>query len=105
MTTVLVTSVKFQKEQGEQLRKLAAAHRELTQWIKDHPQEAQQMVAEELAAETKSKISPELIAAAWKRIELTNEVSLEALQTFVANAQKAGFLKAVPPLDALVLKP
>jgi NitT/TauT family transport system substrate-binding protein len=105
VTTVLVTSVKFQKEQGELLRKLAAAHRELTQWIKDHPQEAQKMVVDELAAETKSKISPELIASAWKRIELTNDVSLESLQTYVVNAQKAGFLKKVPSLDALVLKP
>lgn len=105
VTTVLVTSVKFQKEQAELLRKLDAAHRELTQWIKDHPQEAQQMVVDELAAETKSKISPDLIASAWKRIELTNDVSLDSLQTYVVNAQKAGFLKKVPSLDALVLKP
>jgi len=105
VTTVLVSSVKFQKEQGELLRKLIAAHKELTQWIKDHPQEAQAMVVEELSAETRSKISPDLIAAAWKRIELTNAVSMENLQTFVENAQKAGFLKKVPSLDALVLKP
>ena len=105
VTTVLVTSVKFQKEQAELLRKLTSAHRELTQWIKDHPQEAQAMVVAELSAETRSKISPDLIAAAWKRIELTHEVSMESLKTFVTNAQKAGFLKAVPSLDALVLKP
>jgi len=105
VTTVLVTSVKYQKDQAEQLRKLVQAHRELTEWIKAHPAEAQAMVVEELSAETKSKISPDLIAATWKRIELTNEVSLESLNTFVANAQKAGFLKKVPDLRTLVQTP
>lgn len=105
VTTVLVSSVKYGKEQRELLRKLVAAHKELTQWIKDHPAEAQAMVVEELSAETKSKISPDLIAAAWKRIELTNEVSLDNLKTFVANAQKAGFLRKMPDLGALVQTP
>jgi len=105
VTTVLVSSVKFQNEQRDLLRKLVAAHKELTQWIKDHPAEAQAMVVEELNAETKSRISPELIAAAWPRIELTNEVALESLKTFVVNAQKAGFLKTVPSLEALVQSP
>ncbi|MEI7957768.1 MAG: ABC transporter substrate-binding protein [Verrucomicrobiota bacterium] len=105
VTTVLVSSVKYQTEQREQLRKIVQAHKELTDWIKAHPAEAQAMVVEELSAETKSKISPALIAAAWQRIELTNEVSLENLNTFVANAQKAGFLRKVPDLRALVPAP
>jgi len=105
VTTVLVSSVKYQKEQREQLRKLVQAHKELTEWIKAHLAEAQAMVVEELSAETKSKISPALIAAAWKRIELTNEVSLESLSTYVTNAQKAGFLRQVPDLRQLVQTP
>jgi NitT/TauT family transport system substrate-binding protein len=105
VTTVLVSSVKFQKEQPELLRKITAAHRELTRWIKDHPAESQQMVVEELTAETRTKISPDLVAAAWKRIDLTDAISLGALQSFVANAQKAGFLKQVPPLESLIVNP
>ena len=45
------------------------------------------------------------IAAAWKRIELTNDVSMESLKTFVSNAQKAGFLRGTPDLGRLVEKP
>ncbi|MCX6966921.1 MAG: ABC transporter substrate-binding protein [Verrucomicrobia bacterium] len=105
VTTVLVSSVRYQREQREQLRKLLQAHAELTEWIKAHPQEAQAMVVAELSAETKSKISPELIASAWTRIELTKEVSLESLDTFVVNAQKAGFLRQVPDLHRLVQTP
>ena len=102
VTTVLVSSVKFQKEHADQLRKLLQAHKELTEWIKAHPEEAQAMVVEELSAEMHSKISPDLIAAAWKRMELTNEVSLESLKTYVVNAQKAGFLRKVPDLQGLI---
>ena len=105
VTTVLVSSVPFQKEHSEQLRKLVQAHKELTEWIQAHPGEAQAMVVEELAAETQSKISPALIASAWKRIELTNTVSLESLNTYVSNAQKAGFLRKVPDLHLLIQFP
>ena len=104
VTTVLVSSVKFQNEHREQLRKLVQAHAELTEWIKAHPDEAQAMVVEELSAETQTKISPDLIAAAWQRIELTHEVSLESLTTYVSNARKAGFLRQVPDLRALVVQ-
>lgn len=102
VTTVLVTSVKFRQENRELLRKIAAAHKGLTDWIVAHPAEAQAMVVEELAAETRSKISPELVAAAWKRIELTNAVSLPSLETYVKDAQAAGFLRQVPDLKLLV---
>ena len=102
VTTVLVSSVKFMNEQRALLAKLVQAHKELTDWIKAHPEEAQKMVVAELAEETRGKISPALIASAWKRIELTNDVSLENLKTFVSNAKKAGFLRTVPDLEGLV---
>ena len=105
VTTVLVSSEKLVSEQRPLLKKLVEAHKELTGWIKAHPEEAQAMVVAELSEETRSKISPELIAAAWPRILLTNEVSLESLNAFVANAKKAGFLDNVPPLEKLVIAP
>ena len=105
ITTVLVSSVKFQKEQNALLRKLVLAHRELTEWIKAHPEEAQKMVVEELFDEMKSKVAPELIASSWKRIELTNDVSVESLDTYVTNALKAGFLRKKPDMRILVQIP
>ena len=105
VTTVLVSSVKFMNGQRDLLKKLVQAHKELTDWIKAHPQEAQQMVVAELGEETRTKISPDLIAAAWKRIDLTNDVSVENLKVFVGNAQKAGFLRTVPDIASLVQNP
>ena len=102
VTTVLVSSVKFSDSQRPLLQKLVKAHKELTEWIKANPQEAQKMVVAELSEETRSKMSPELVSDAWQRIELTNDVPLESLQTFVANAKKAGFLRTAPDLGRLV---
>jgi NitT/TauT family transport system substrate-binding protein len=105
VTTVLVSSVKFKEQKRDLLKKFVQAHIELTDWIKAHPEEAQKMVRDELTDLMKKPISPELVAHSWKRIILTNEVSQPSLETFVSNAQKAGFLRGSPNLNRLVEKP
>lgn len=105
VTTVLVSSAKFLGGNSELAKKFATAHRELTDWITAHPDEAQKLAAAELAEETKAKISPELVTSAWSRIRLTNDVSRTSLETFVANAQKAGFLRSAPDLSRLLVTP
>jgi len=101
--TVLVSSAKFLADHRDLVTKFVAAHRELTLWIEQHPEEAQKLVEYELDAETKGKISPALIAHAWNRIILTNDVSRDSLEKFVANAQAAGFLHEVPDLSQLIV--
>ena len=100
--TVLVSSVKFIKTKRELAKKFAQAHRELTDWILAHPDEAKQMVRQELAAETRAEVSADLIAQAWKRIVLTTDVSLDEYQHFISNAQRAGFMRAAPDLSRLI---
>jgi NitT/TauT family transport system substrate-binding protein len=105
VTTVLVSSVKFLGANREQLRTFVAAHQELTEWIKANPEEAQRMVREELAAETRTSMPAELIGRAWRRMVVTSAVSPEALAKFMANAQSAGFLRGVPDLAGLIERP
>lgn len=100
--TVLVSGVKFLKRKHDLAAKFVRAHRELTEWILSHPDEAQQMVRQELAAETKADVSPDLIAQAWKRIVLTNDPSIEEYRHFVADAQRAGFIRSTPDLSRLI---
>ena len=100
--TVLVSSVKFLKTKRELAKKFAQAHRELTEWIVAHPDEARQMVRQELAAEMRAEVSPDLIAQAWKRIVLSTAVSRDEYQQFVLNAQRAGFLRSTPDLSRLI---
>jgi NitT/TauT family transport system substrate-binding protein len=100
--TVLVSSAKFIKTKRELAKKFAQAHRELTEWILAHPDEAKQMVRQELAVETRAEVSADLIAQAWKRIVLTTDVSLEEYQHFISNAQRAGFMRRAPDLSRLI---
>jgi len=105
ITTVIASGAKFLKEHRELAHRVVAAHQELTAWIKAHPNEAQQIAHDELLAETRTEIAPELIAHAWTRITLTPSVSREALEGFVARAKAAGFLRSLPDLSRLVETP
>jgi NitT/TauT family transport system substrate-binding protein len=101
-TTVLVSSVKFLSKNRDLAKKFVEAHRALTDWIEKNPEEAQKLVVAELQEETRGQISAALIASAWKRILLTNDVSRDALEKFVANAKAAGFLRDVPDRARLI---
>jgi NitT/TauT family transport system substrate-binding protein len=100
-TTVLVSSVKFLKEKRELAQKFVAAHRELTQWINKNPEEAQRLLKAELLEETKNDMSPEVIAAGWRRIAFTAEVPHASVETFMQNSVRAGFIKSPPDLTKL----
>lgn len=100
--TLLASSAAFVKNQPELGRKLIAAHRELTQWIKDHPAEATALIKAELTELMHAEPKDELIARALSRIVITDAVSRESLDTMVGAAQKAGFLKDIPALDQLL---
>ena len=103
-TTVLVSSAKF-FQQRELVKKFAQAHAELTDWIQKNPDEAQRLIKTELLEETKSDMAPEIITAAWKRIVFTSEAPRAAVETFVQNSVKAGFIKTTPDLSKLFETP
>ena len=105
ITTVLVSSAKFLRDRRELAKKFAAAHAELTEWMQKNPEEAQKILREELSAETTREIPAELIARSWKRLKFTTGISREPLEKFVADAQKAGFMRGAPDLKRLVEAP
>jgi NitT/TauT family transport system substrate-binding protein len=104
-TTVLVSSVKFLNEKRELASKFVQANRDLTDWISKNPAEAQKIVKAELLAETRSDVSAELLAHAWKRIIFTSEIPRASVQAFVANSQRAGFMKTAPDISRLFEMP
>jgi ABC transporter, substrate-binding protein, aliphatic sulfonates family len=104
-TTVLVSSVKFLKNQRDLAKKFAQAHAELTDWIQKNPDEAQRLIKAELLEETKSDMAPEVITAAWKRIVFTSETPRASVEKFMQNSVKAGFIKTAPDLSKLFETP
>lgn len=100
--TMLVSSAAFIQDRPELAKKLAAAHRELTEWVKANADEARKLAVAELTALTTREPKPAVLDKAIPRMVLTNDVSRASLEKMVSNAKAAGFLKDFPALDPLL---
>ena len=105
ITTWLVSSVKFLRDQRDLAKKIAAANVELTNWIQQNQAEAQKLLIEELKAETRADFPPDAVAQAWKRIQFTSEVSPKLIAKSVQDGKEAGFLKGSTDTSKLVETP
>lgn len=105
LTTWLASSARFLDNHRELAKKIAQANVELTEWLQSHPDEAQKLVLQELEAETKSKLEPESVSEAWKRIRFTPEVSPQLVLKAVADGQSAGFIKGSTDTSKLIVAP
>ena len=105
VTTVLVGRVGWLRRHPKEAAAIIQAHKELTQWIIEHPQEAQQHVVAELTELTQAPFDPELVRSAWQRLNLTTDIDVPGLQQFVTDAQDCGLLDRVPALDGMIYKP
>jgi NitT/TauT family transport system substrate-binding protein len=102
ITTWLAASAKFLSSQRELAKKIAQANTELTQWIVEHPDEAQKMLIAELKEETRADFAPEVIAQAWKRIKLSSEIPRNLVDKAVKDATDVGFLKGNTDTSKLI---
>jgi NitT/TauT family transport system substrate-binding protein len=100
--TLLASSADLLKDRPELAAKLAAAHRELTDWILANPEEARRLMVAELTALTTREPKAAVLDLAIPRVVLSNEVSRQSLETMVAQAKAAGFLREFPPIEALL---
>ena len=110
VTTVLASRVGWLKHHPQTANQLIAAHKKLTQWIYEHPQEAQKHVADEMMHLTQSGESEraefeKLIKSAWNRMTLTDTVDVAGLEQFVKDGQSTGLLDHVPPVQGMLYTP
>lgn len=104
VTTVLAGRVVWLKNHPQEAEAIIRAHCELNQWILEHPEEAQARIVEELTLLTQAPMEPELVRSAWARLKLVHEIDLAGLNQFVKDAQDAGLLDRVPPLEGIIYK-
>ncbi len=105
ITTWLISSTKFLNDHRDLAKKIAEANKELTQWIKAHPAEAQSMLVNELKAETRTEVPADSVSRSLQRINLTDEVSPGLIQKAVRDSKDAGFSKGASDISKLVASP
>ncbi len=101
VTTVLAARARFLRDRPELAARFVAAHRELTDWINAHPDEARAQVRAGLSAEVRREIPEAVVAGSWRRLRFTAEVDRAQFDALVAEAQSVGFLRDALPLDRL----
>src|SRR5438045_5412533 len=74
ITTWLVSSNKFLRDQRDLVKKIVAANAELTDWMQKNTDEAQKLLLAELKEETRTTFDADAVAQAWKRIKFTTAV-------------------------------
>jgi NitT/TauT family transport system substrate-binding protein len=100
--TMLISRAAFIVERPDLAKKIAEAHRELTEWVKANLAEARKLLVAELKELTTKEPKAAVVDKALARTFLTNDVSRPSLDKMVAGAKTAGFLKDIPPLDQLL---
>jgi NitT/TauT family transport system substrate-binding protein len=98
VTTQLVSSVAFLAQQPAVVKKIVAAHVELTDWINAHPADAKRLLNAEIEVETSKGIAAAVLDRAWERIEITHDPVSASLRRSARDAHAAGFLEQDPDL-------
>ncbi len=101
VTTHLVSSARFLREQPGLVKLWVAAHVELTQWVLQHGDEARKLFSDELKAETGGALPAGILDRAWPRLELTYDPVRESLIKSAEDAYRAGFWKKSPDLSRI----
>jgi NitT/TauT family transport system substrate-binding protein len=105
VTTVFVASAALLTERPEVARHLATAHRGLTSWIAEHPDEAQLHAAAELQQLTGRAVAADLVADCWRRMQFADAVRTEDFTDFAHKAMAAGLLRGKTNLQRFVQTP
>jgi len=102
LTTVLSARVGFLESHPELARAFVQAHRELTTWIVQHPDEAQSRIQQELSRITRREISLDLVRTCWSRLKPDSSITLAPFENFVSHAREVGFLRGRTSLEHLL---
>ncbi|MGZ4961820.1 MAG: ABC transporter substrate-binding protein [Limisphaerales bacterium] len=101
VTTHLVVTRKFLKEQPDTVRKLLAAHVQLTQMINSNKAKAAIILNEQIRKETSRALREDVIKRALDRVELTWDPITSSLDKQAQAAHTIHFLRQQPDLRGI----
>lgn len=92
VTTELMVRTEFLQQHRDVVPKLLEAQVETTDFIDKQPIQAQQLAGQAIAEITGAKLSPAVVAAAWKNLTFTNDPIARSQQEDTAHAVALGLL-------------
>jgi NitT/TauT family transport system substrate-binding protein len=101
VTTHLILSKQFLSGNQELVKKLLAAHVEVTQKINADKSTAAKILNEQLKKETGKQLKPEVITRALDRVELTWDPIAPSLRKSADTAYKIHFFRKPPELKGI----
>jgi len=94
-TVIMVASDTFIQRQRELVKGAIDANRKAIEFIRAHPDEAYELINNELKKLSGKGLDPALIRASIQRLDLTTDVSREAVEQMVKVSIDAGYIKGV----------
>jgi NitT/TauT family transport system substrate-binding protein len=101
VTTHLVVTRRFLKEQPEAVKQLLKAHVELTQLINSNKAKAVKILNEQIRRETSRALREDVITRALDRVDLTWDPIASSLEKQAESAYKIHFLRKQPDLRGI----
>ena len=100
-TTVVIVRKKFLEEHPDLVKKFVDTNARITDWINAHPDDAKTLLNQQFEKVMHKKIDPDILNAAWKRVQFTTDPMKASVTAQAENAYKVGFLKKKPDLKGL----
>lgn len=97
VATQVVVNEHFLRQHPDLVQKFLVAHVAVTRWIQSHPDQARQVIAQELQRETHEALLPAVLQDSLAHLTVTWDPIRSSLLRDAAEAQAAHFLPSVLP--------
>jgi NitT/TauT family transport system substrate-binding protein len=101
VTANIIVSTKFLNEHPDLVKAWLKAHVEVTQWEQQNPDQAKQIVNDEIKRLTGQSLPKAVIDGAWSRLRITYDPISASLVKSADSAFTAGYLKQKPDLSGI----
>jgi len=99
VTAHIIVSTQFLKQHPDLVKAFLRAHVQVTQWEQQNPDQAKQLVNDEIKRLTGKALANEVIDSAWSRLRITYDPISASLVKSAQGAFEAGFIKDKPDLS------
>jgi len=95
-TAVVMVNHDFYKDHPDIVASFLEVHKEATLYINNHLDDAIEIVNKQIEETTGKSIEPDMIKSAFQRLEITGDISEDAIQAFEEIGVEQGFISKLP---------